>query len=99
MAQTKSYGAICMLLVLTIFIQDFAECSSRGASQGVVYRKLFSCFEHEQLFLELKKMALKNGLPKLATNEMPEDWELRRVPTGPDPLHHNGQDPKKPRTP
>ncbi|KAL6567002.1 hypothetical protein OROMI_015406 [Orobanche minor] len=90
MAITKSSGVLCMLLVLTLFIQDFAECSSRGVLQGVV---------HKKLFLELKKMALRNGVRKLPTNEMPEDWELRRVPTGPDPLHHNGQDPKKPRTP
>lgn len=27
------------------------------------------------------------------------DWELRKVPSGPDPLHHNGGSPKKPRTP
>ncbi|CAN4119149.1 unnamed protein product [Withania somnifera] len=27
------------------------------------------------------------------------DWELRGVPAGPDPLHHNGANPKKPRTP
>ncbi|KAJ4977677.1 hypothetical protein NE237_008457 [Protea cynaroides] len=26
-------------------------------------------------------------------------WDLRKVPTGPDPLHHNGNGPKKPRTP
>ncbi|KAK1300663.1 Protein FLORAL ORGAN NUMBER2 [Acorus calamus] len=25
-------------------------------------------------------------------------WDLRRVPSGPDPLHHNGS-PKKPQTP
>ncbi|KAK5803608.1 hypothetical protein PVK06_031256 [Gossypium arboreum] len=25
-------------------------------------------------------------------------WELRAVPSGPDPLHHNGGSPKKPRT-
>ncbi|KAG6583691.1 hypothetical protein SDJN03_19623, partial [Cucurbita argyrosperma subsp. sororia] len=28
------------------------------------------------------------------------EWDqLRRVPSGPDPLHHNGGSPKKPRTP
>ncbi|KAK3205610.1 hypothetical protein Dsin_019656 [Dipteronia sinensis] len=27
-----------------------------------------------------------------------EGWELRMVPSGPDPLHHNAN-PKKPRTP
>lgn len=34
-----------------------------------------------------------NGAEKLV------DWELRKVPSGPDPLHHNGGGPKKPRTP
>ncbi|KAH7864738.1 hypothetical protein Vadar_033265 [Vaccinium darrowii] len=28
-----------------------------------------------------------------------ENWELRRVPAGPDPLHHHGGSPKKPTTP
>uniref|UniRef100_A0AAU8BWH2 CLV3 n=1 Tax=Physalis pubescens TaxID=300354 RepID=A0AAU8BWH2_9SOLA len=32
-------------------------------------------------------------------NEKFADWELRGVPGGPDPLHHNGVNPKKPRTP
>ncbi|KAM3398796.1 hypothetical protein P3S68_002312 [Capsicum galapagoense] len=32
-------------------------------------------------------------------NEKFADWELRGVPAGPDPLHHNGATPKKPRTP
>lgn len=32
-------------------------------------------------------------------NEKLADWELRGVPAGPDPLHHNGASPKKPRTP
>ncbi|KAG8644784.1 hypothetical protein MANES_11G165600v8 [Manihot esculenta] len=27
------------------------------------------------------------------------DGELRTVPSGPDPLHHNGGTPKKPKTP
>ncbi|EXC37760.1 hypothetical protein L484_001218 [Morus notabilis] len=27
------------------------------------------------------------------------EWQLRRVPSGPDPLHHNGNNPKKPRSP
>ncbi|KAH0715645.1 hypothetical protein KY284_008550 [Solanum tuberosum] len=32
-------------------------------------------------------------------NEKFADWELRGVPAGPDPLHHNGASPKKPKTP
>ncbi|PON47269.1 CLAVATA [Trema orientale] len=34
-----------------------------------------------------------NGDSKLS------DCELRKVPSGPDPLHHNGNGPKKPRSP
>ncbi|KAL2239281.1 UNVERIFIED_CONTAM: hypothetical protein Sindi_0569300 [Sesamum indicum] len=71
-------------------VYAFAECRISGDSFGLIHRKLF---------LEMKQMGLKNGAPKLGNEEMPEDWELRRVPAGPDPLHHNGQDPKKPRTP
>lgn len=32
-------------------------------------------------------------------NDKFADWELRGVPAGPDPLHHNGASPKKPKTP
>ncbi|KAL8501079.1 hypothetical protein ACS0TY_020592 [Phlomoides rotata] len=93
MAKTMPSAIICMLLVLTLFVQDFAGLSlslSLGASTLEV---------HRQLLLEMKRnMALKNGVPKLAGNGNNE-MELRRVPAGPDPLHHNGQDPKKPTTP
>ncbi|XAR59637.1 hypothetical protein NMG60_11015545 [Bertholletia excelsa] len=34
-----------------------------------------------------------------ANGESFQEWELRKVPSGPDPLHHNGGSPKKPRTP
>ncbi|KAL7154147.1 hypothetical protein ABFS83_04G215800 [Erythranthe nasuta] len=91
MAKTKISGLFCMLLVVTLlFIQDFAECSSRGASVEIL---------HQKLLLEMKKMGLKKGVGSYKNNEMPEDWELRRVPAGPDPLHHNGRDPTQPRTP
>ncbi|KAL8461325.1 hypothetical protein ACS0TY_032706 [Phlomoides rotata] len=66
------------------------QCCCRGASMLEV---------HRQLLLEMKRnTALKNGVPKLAGNRNNE-MELKRVPAGPDPLHHNGQDTKKPRTP
>ncbi|XP_057807519.1 protein CLAVATA 3 [Salvia miltiorrhiza] len=86
---------IFILLLLALFVQHFAECSSRGASSVEIL--------HTQLFMEMKKkMALKKLVSDHSSsgdNELPEDWQLRRVPAGPDPLHHNGQDPKKPRTP
>lgn len=42
--------------------------------------------------LREKKSASKYG-------EKSVTWDLRKVPSGPDPLHHNGGSPKKPRTP
>lgn len=46
---------------------------------------------------ELQKSASRgNG----GNKELKMGWdELRKVPSGPDPLHHNGNTPKKPRTP
>ncbi|CAA0814980.1 Protein CLAVATA 3 [Striga hermonthica] len=94
MAITKRFGLLYLLLVLSLFIQDFA-----GNDVFVLAESIDSGPSHRKLFLELKKMALRNRAQKLGKTEMTENWELRRVPTGPDPLHHNGQDPKKPRTP
>ncbi|KAI7751837.1 hypothetical protein M8C21_022789, partial [Ambrosia artemisiifolia] len=36
---------------------------------------------------------------KSSKEEEEEGWELRAAPLGPDPLHHHGADPQKPRTP
>ncbi|XP_047938445.1 uncharacterized protein LOC125186153 [Salvia hispanica] len=86
---------ISILLLLALLLQPFAECSSRGASSMEIM--------HKQLFMEMKKkMALKKLIldhGPSGKNELPEDWQLRGVPAGPDPLHHNGREPKKPQTP
>jgi hypothetical protein len=52
--------------------------------------------------LKEKKEAVKGGQKGSATSRNGRSfvgWELRPVPSGPDPLHHNGGSPKKPRTP
>ncbi|KAB1227102.1 hypothetical protein CJ030_MR1G028223 [Morella rubra] len=52
--------------------------------------------------LKAKKQSVKSGLQGSATSSNVGrllGWELRNVPSGPDPLHHNGGSPKKPRTP
>lgn len=54
--------------------------------------------------LKQKKETVKveGGLQASATGSNGgsfQGWELRRVPSGPDPLHHNGGNPTKPRTP
>ncbi|KAH6773006.1 hypothetical protein C2S51_011410 [Perilla frutescens var. frutescens] len=81
--------------------QQGSQLSGDFAPTGLI--SLLGCMPyHISLLLEIKKMALKIPAPNhgsTGNNEMPEDWQLRRVPAGPDPLHHNGQDPKKPRTP
>jgi len=49
-----------------------------------------------------KTSALKASLRGSSSNkygEKPLNWELRKVPSGPDPLHHNGVNPKNPQTP
>lgn len=49
-----------------------------------------------------KTSALKASLQGSSSNkygEKPLNWELRKVPSGPDPLHHNGVNPKNPQTP
>lgn len=46
--------------------------------------------------LKVKDEAVKKGGKR--ENEKLMGWELRTVPSGPDPLHHNGGSPKKPRT-
>ncbi|KAG6414723.1 hypothetical protein SASPL_122096 [Salvia splendens] len=79
---------ISIFLLLALFLHPFAGLLS---------------LSHVVLFMEMKK---KMALKKLITdhgpsgkNELPEDWQLRGVPAGPDPLHHNGHEPKKPQTP
>lgn len=39
----------------------------------------------------------ESGTKRMKTTDV--GWELRRVPSGPDPLHHFGHTPNKPKTP
>lgn len=47
----------------------------------------------------LREMKKNMGVVAGGKRPPPEWDQLRRVPSGPDPLHHNGGTPKKPRTP
>ncbi|CAK9311814.1 unnamed protein product, partial [Citrullus colocynthis] len=50
--------------------------------------------------LQERKKEIEKGVDGGKRRRPPVEWEqLRRVPSGPDPLHHNGGSPKKPRTP
>lgn len=79
---------------------------SRGRFFSLLFANVFSCF-HRPFFLQMlaslkkkKKETVKGGLQVSATISNGGGflgWELSRVPSGPDPLHHNGGNPKKPR--
>ncbi|XP_051134223.1 uncharacterized protein LOC127253610 [Andrographis paniculata] len=88
-----------LLLLSVISISAAAsECGCRKKEASIMESTL-----HRKLLLE--KMVIgdfgknKKKMTIRAKDQQQEDWELRRVPAGPDPLHHNGQDPHKPTTP
>ncbi|KAG7947458.1 hypothetical protein I3843_14G095000 [Carya illinoinensis] len=98
------------LYEINIFVFHFcelflADCNGR---YGCFYAKAVVSSEREnrKLLAGLKQkketVKVKGGLQASATGSNGgsfQGWELRRVPSGPDPLHHNGGNPTKPRTP
>ncbi|KAK4369607.1 hypothetical protein RND71_013399 [Anisodus tanguticus] len=83
------------LLVLLCFIvmQESHGCTT-SSSKCILQKEVASV-------RLLNRKVFGKGYYKHAEkiNEKFADWELRGVPAGPDPLHHNGVSPKKPRTP
>ncbi|XP_042958354.1 uncharacterized protein LOC122293956 isoform X1 [Carya illinoinensis] len=86
-------------------IHYISDCNGR---YGCFYAKAVVSSEREnrKLLAGLKQkketVKVKGGLQASATGSNGgsfQGWELRRVPSGPDPLHHNGGNPTKPRTP
>ncbi|KAL1345627.1 hypothetical protein HN51_019360 [Arachis hypogaea] len=84
----------CLLLVKDT--SDYCNANKHGCfdAQAAVLkeirnRKVFFAFKD-------KKTSLKAMLQGSSSSRMMRDgeksvsWELRRVPSGPDPLHHNG---------
>ncbi|KAI3707714.1 hypothetical protein L6452_26343 [Arctium lappa] len=86
---------LCLLLLLqhSDGLNDAEKTHSSVASlKEIRNRKL----------LMVNALEAKEGVFKIQGNNMEskeEGWELRAAPLGPDPLHHHGADPKKPRTP
>ncbi|KAA8544339.1 hypothetical protein F0562_022393 [Nyssa sinensis] len=82
---------------------DRIECST---GHGCVYAKAASqeIQNRKVLYgLQGKEVVFKSSVdrPTSSGNNGGNlvGWELRKVPSGPDPLHHNGGGPKKPKTP
>ncbi|XP_019052239.1 PREDICTED: uncharacterized protein LOC109114329 [Nelumbo nucifera] len=94
--------AVLAYVVLTVVVVSVMEeawgCGSR-----------YGCFHVKLASTENQSRKLLHGSEEVFKSFRPLDsrrrggnlvsWDLRRVPSGPDPLHHNGGSPKKPQTP
>ncbi|GKU93750.1 hypothetical protein SLEP1_g7317 [Rubroshorea leprosula] len=89
-------------LVLILFMVVFQEASVRISGNGCFYANAAHSHNRKAL-ADLKKNKVLNdslhGSTGAENTQNPVGWELRTVPSGPDPLHQNGRSPKKPRTP
>ncbi|KAK9079940.1 hypothetical protein SSX86_001615 [Deinandra increscens subsp. villosa] len=87
---------ICFLLLLQL---------SGGINNNGSAIKGFKEIRNRKLLvvngLEAKEAVFSVASGKKSTKVEEEGWgwELRAAPLGPDPLHHHGADPTKPRTP
>ncbi|KAK6235255.1 hypothetical protein QUC31_019004 [Theobroma cacao] len=90
-------GALVLLLCL-LALQGVSECVS---GHGCFYAN--AARNRKMLQAELKENnevvtgSLHGSTSSTGNIENFVGWELRTVPSGPDPLHHNGGSPKKPR--
>ncbi|KAG4183266.1 hypothetical protein ERO13_A09G098550v2 [Gossypium hirsutum] len=83
--------ALVLALLYLLVLQGVCGCVS---GHGCFHEK--PAQNRKILHADLKE---NNGSTTGAGNmENFVGWELRAVPSGPDPLHHNGGSPKKPRT-
>ncbi|MED6193206.1 hypothetical protein PIB30_016937 [Stylosanthes scabra] len=98
---------ILLVLFCLLLVKDTSDCSvnKHGCFDAHDESVLKEIRNRKVLFaLKDKKTSLKAMLEGSSSSRMMKggeksvSWELRRVPSGPDPLHHNGGNPK-PQTP
>ncbi|GMG98414.1 hypothetical protein Nepgr_000254 [Nepenthes gracilis] len=86
------------MLVLFMVVIMQSEASISAASDG---KTDYGCSSPEAADYNRKilKDAVVQGSASRGGGEqrLIDGEELRRVPSGPDPMHHNGESPKKPR--
>ncbi|KAJ9177879.1 hypothetical protein P3X46_009810 [Hevea brasiliensis] len=91
--KTKFYA-----LMFTLLVVAMEQASGCHAGQRSFYPRPTS-----PLHIQSRKILFvsKGGMhePNTVSGKKLVIGELRTVPSGPDPLHHNGGTPKKPRTP
>ncbi|WVY99720.1 hypothetical protein V8G54_025793 [Vigna mungo] len=91
---------VLLMLLGLILARDPSGCGSEYECFGVNAAGLRDIPNRKALsFLKNKKSALKvlKGSSSIKYGEKPLSWELRKVPTGPNPLHNNV--PNKPSAP
>ncbi|KAI4334187.1 hypothetical protein L6164_018906 [Bauhinia variegata] len=83
----------------TALSQNEQYCCSTSANTAglkeIENRKLLSSLKDKKTNFK----SILHGSSSSQNGEKSLSWELRKVPSGPDPLHHNGGNPIKPRTP
>ncbi|XP_022753738.1 protein CLAVATA 3 [Durio zibethinus] len=93
-------GALILVLCLLVLQGVSGRCVS---GHGCFYENAAQIRKMLQTDLKEKNEVVKASLHGSTGNtagnrENFVGWELRTVPSGPEPLHHNGGTPKKPRT-
>ncbi|XVF69253.1 hypothetical protein PTKIN_Ptkin11bG0066200 [Pterospermum kingtungense] len=96
----------CGALFLVLCLLVLHGVSGRVSGHGCFYENAAQTRKMLQADLKKNNEIVKAGSLHVSTSSASTagnrenfvEWELRSVPSGPDPLHHNGGSPKKPRT-
>ncbi|KAL9334287.1 hypothetical protein Peur_074426 [Populus x canadensis] len=95
----KFYSLIFLLSLLFMVLEGSSGCKT---GEKCFYGDAASLVDFKSRKVLVVSRGDVRGEPtsnSTGNGEELEIRELRAVPSGPDPLHHNGGSPKKPRTP
>ncbi|GKV34986.1 hypothetical protein SLEP1_g43312 [Rubroshorea leprosula] len=95
----KGASASLVLILCLVVFHEVSDCTS---GSGCFYANAAHSHSRKTLAGFKEKEVAQGFLHRSTSTGNRENlvgWELRTVPSGPDPLHHNGGSPKKPRTP
>ncbi|OMP03812.1 hypothetical protein COLO4_10193 [Corchorus olitorius] len=95
-------GALVLVLCLLVLQGSVSGCFPGHAclyATAAQSRKMLLQAELKENneFMNMKSSSLDGSKSISGHGENSVKWEMRTVPSGPDPLHHNGGSSKKPR--
>ncbi|KAJ6963987.1 hypothetical protein NC652_002311 [Populus alba x Populus x berolinensis] len=94
---SKFYSLMLVLVLLFMIMEESYGCST---GQRCIYGEAVSPVEiKSRKVVVVLTGGVRGSTGGTGNGEKSEIRELRAAPSGPDPLHHNGGSPKKPRTP